>query len=684
MGIRRKVAAIGFLVFFAAAAVAIAAFVEDQDQQYNAFSKENYLSAQDSSYIRPGLKFTILDLAIPADRKPLVTIKIADSMDQPLDRSGILTPGTVSTSFILAYLPPKSSTTPSPQYVSYTTRAQTSPITGVKAIQAGADSGGTWTPVGNGVYTYKFNTALPADFNTAITHTLGFYGARNLTAFGLSTYRADGTKNFVPNGSAVSQTRQLALDSSCNQCHDPLSAHGETGRKSVEVCILCHTPQTVDPDTGQPQDMKVLIHKIHRGSSLPSVIAGKPYIIIGNAQSVNDFSTVAFPQDIRNCDTCHKNSAQPDAWKAGPSAEACGSCHDDLNFVTGVNHPGGPQDNSQCANCHRSTLGKEWDASVPGAHTVPYKSAQLQFPKLSVVSIKNTAPGQFPIVTFKLTDKNGKAMDPALLTGTAGALSARIIGPSTDITSASVSQTITNASYTNGIATYTFTSAVPATATGSWAMEFEGRLNATLIKNGDPNSTIAQRDAIDTVVQYFAVTDKTATPRRTTVATANCNKCHEKLGSTFHNFARNQAEACPICHYPSRVSGTGATAESVSYQWMVHKIHTGESLSGDYVIGGTSFKEVRYPGDRRDCLQCHVGTSYQIPLPKTNVAVMTPQNLWSPTMPIAAACLGCHDTLEAATHALLNTTIIQTKQIESCAVCHKESAEFAVSASHAR
>jgi len=39
------------------------------------FSKENYLSAIDSSYIRPGPEFTIVDLAIPADRKPLVTIK---------------------------------------------------------------------------------------------------------------------------------------------------------------------------------------------------------------------------------------------------------------------------------------------------------------------------------------------------------------------------------------------------------------------------------------------------------------------------------------------------------------------------------------------------------------------------------------------------------------------------------
>jgi OmcA/MtrC family decaheme c-type cytochrome len=65
--------------------------------------------------------------------------------------------------------------------------------------------------------------------------------------------------------------------------------------------VLCHTPQTIDPDTGQTQDMPVLVHKIHRGEDLPSV-QNDPYIIIGNRQSVHDYSEVVYPQDIRNCE----------------------------------------------------------------------------------------------------------------------------------------------------------------------------------------------------------------------------------------------------------------------------------------------------------------------------------------------------------------------------------------------
>jgi OmcA/MtrC family decaheme c-type cytochrome len=93
---------------------------------------------------------------------------------------------------------------------------------------------------------------------------------------------------------------------------------------------------------------------------------------------------------------------------------------------------------------------------------------------------------------------------------------------------------------------------------------------------------------------------------------------------------------------------------------------------------------VLFPGDRRDCNKCHIGTTFTIPLPATNIATITPANFWSPTQPVATACLACHDSVSTAAHAYLNTVTLGNMEIETCEVCHKEGADFAVSKVHER
>ena len=72
--------------------------------------------------------------------------------------------------------------------------------------------------------------------------------------------------------------------------------------------MTCHNPGTTDANSGETVDFKVFIHKIHRGELLPAVQAGGEYAIWGNANSKNDYSTVVFPQDIRNCAKCHTSA----------------------------------------------------------------------------------------------------------------------------------------------------------------------------------------------------------------------------------------------------------------------------------------------------------------------------------------------------------------------------------------
>src|SRR5207253_8557704 len=136
--------------------------------------------------------------------------------------------------------------------------------------------------------------------------------------FNLGTQYSNDVFNFVPNGAKLTVVRDVVRTESCNQCHDPLALHGGS-RQQVQLCVLCHQPQTTDPDTGNTVDMKVFIHKIHMGSQLPSVKAGTPYQIIGFNQSVSDWSSVNLPSNPLRCTECHEDkketgATQSDAW----------------------------------------------------------------------------------------------------------------------------------------------------------------------------------------------------------------------------------------------------------------------------------------------------------------------------------------------------------------------------------
>src|SRR5581483_9407940 len=148
------------------------------------------------NFVRPGLVFKATTASIAADGTITARVLVTDPQGLPLDRDGINTPGPVSISFIAANIPKGQR-----QYVSYTTRVQTSPITKQSATQAGADSGGTFVKNADGDYTYTFKTKAPAGFDSSVTHTIGVYGSRNLTTFDLGTNYASTTFNFVPNGS---------------------------------------------------------------------------------------------------------------------------------------------------------------------------------------------------------------------------------------------------------------------------------------------------------------------------------------------------------------------------------------------------------------------------------------------------------------------------------------------------
>jgi OmcA/MtrC family decaheme c-type cytochrome len=593
----------------------------------------------------------------------------------------VATPGAVSVSFIGAYIP-KGKT----QHVAYTVRAQRSPINGVSAEQASADTNGAWTKVADGEYEYRFGTRAPQGFDRTTTHTIGIYASRNLTEFDLGTQYDNDVYNFVPDGSKVTVIRDVIKTESCNKCHHQMAFHGGS-RRDMELCVLCHQPQSVDPDTGNSVDMAVMVHKIHQGAGLPSVKAGKKYQIIGFNQTVADYSGITFPADARNCVQCHEQTGPRAASQANrlfaANRAACGSCHDDTNFATGANHANQPQvSDALCTNCHIPRGELDFDASIMGAHTIPRFARELPGVVLSILSVDDAAPGKKPTVVFTIKDKKGNVVKPSEM----ARLSIHLVGPNSDYasfpgtTNGYQTDTATGAAGDgNTLNWWTMSRALPADAKGSWTVAIEGRRERT-ISAGTVNQQTAIRDTAANVQLAFSVDGSKPEPRRLIVTKAKCDACHGSLA--FHGDNRNDPQQCAICHNTNLTgsAGAGKPSNTLDFRMMVHRIHTGEELTREYTIGNSKFNEVVYPGDRRKCDACHVNGSEQLPI-KAVRPVNDPGGYMTSVPPTTAACTSCHDSKQATAHAAANTSATQG---ESCSVCHGPNADASVNKVHAR
>ncbi len=707
------------------AALAIVTAGSRANSSFTTKDKAYYADANTINFVRPGLVLKVNSASIGSDGTITTNLSITDKQGLPLDRLGVTTPGAVSISCVAAYIPAGQK-----QYLAYTTRVQTSPITNKSATQAGTDSGGKWAgPAADASYTYTFGTKAPTNFDQTVTHTVGCQASRNLTEFDLGTNYATNVFNWVPDGSKVTVTRDVIKTQSCNKCHDDLSFHGGS-RRGIEYCVMCHTPQTTDPDTGNTVDMPVMAHKIHMGANLPSVKAGGKYQIIGFNQATSDWSTVGLPSDPGNCQVCHEQNTGAAQAKAfyTPSRVACGACHDNVNFATGENHVNLPQFNDNaCANCHIPQGELPLDASILGAHInrtnggpinpgmEPYVPGMV----FSDLVVKNGTAGSKPTITFKMVDKAGKPIAIADLKTSPNRLAAVMAGPTTDYGYTSFGSDVTTGGYVSedvvagggacdasGNCQYTFTHAVPAAAKGTYSIGLEGRRGLTLLP-GTTTQLVTEYGG-NNVVAHFAVDGSTVAPRRTVVAIEKCNMCHTYL--SLHGTNRNQIEQCVLCHNasetdqarrPSAVDPVdkATPAQSVQFAYMIHRIHTGEQLkemgAGYTVVGfggsHNDFTEVRYPafglagnvGERRACDMCHVNGSEQN-LPMNANLVKIPQGLVNPLPPIAAACTGCHADVSALAHTVNNTAVLGGKPVEACTSCHSSSADFSVSRVHAQ
>jgi len=382
------------------------------------------------------VRATITAATATAEGRVTVDFRVEDANRQAVANVPAITAN-------IAKLLPAGTTQGSNRWVPYIYRQQTVTGTGswpapagTSAWQGNREGNGTLTNNRDGTYRYVFATNLA----TATMGTTPITYERNRThrvvimMGGASGPTADAFFDFVPDGSPVTERRDIIATGACHQCHGEtqFQAHGGD-RLSVETCASCHVPGTVDPHGGESLDLAVMVHRIHAGRELPNipgpdgVVFDNPattqneaadngrYAIWGFNNTMHSYDRGEFPATLSNCTKCHTGTTpQVDNWMNRPTSAACGSCHSNVNFVTGANHgndtmrPGPMVNDSQCATCHRPTGGI---APIVPAHD-PTTRDPRNLPEFNVtLSMSPPANGRFyvageaPVVSIALRDR---------------------------------------------------------------------------------------------------------------------------------------------------------------------------------------------------------------------------------------------------------------------------------------
>jgi OmcA/MtrC family decaheme c-type cytochrome len=703
----------------------------------------------------------IMSVTVPASGQPVVQFGLADELQRPL--RGLQAS---QISFVVARLAPGQSGQSS-EWRAYTRRTENPGPVGpgtqpVNQATTEAATSGQFIDNGDGTYQYTFAKNITNDpdipYDGSLTHRVG-YEIRGLAPAMNAVY------TFQPSSGATSGifSREIVDNDTCNACHDQLAFHGGA-RFDTRYCVMCHAPTTFDAQSGRTVDFKVMIHKIHRGSELPSVQPatlppgvtdgviglGLTYGIYGFGNQFSDFTDIVYPQDHRNCTTCHEetdaDTPQASNYRITVNSVPCGACHDAttqrivggvpqgpapvaINFQTGQGH--GPANlavqDQDCVTCHGpdATLdnGLLRTAKV---HEIAEKIAAQKF-KYAVVSATNTAPGQLPTVTIKVTDPtNGDA--PYDITDSAGPFRQSSSSLTVDVAwntvdfnnrgsgsaptptsgtpalpvritfsngTALVAGVIKNA---NGTFSATSTIPVPAFMTGSGVAILEGRPRVDANGDGALESLPVAAAGLT-----FAITDSSPRPRRQVVDLRRCNECHNVLSLHGGNRTDN-TELCTTCHNPNNTDiarrgapcsnlptdpvapGLGPDDMAIDFKFMIHQIHSANFQVCGFGNSVDDFTDLRFPGKLNNCEGCHRPNTY-FPVDGAFVQATTFDANDRTTLaddravsPNATVCSSCHTDTVAREHMQLNGgdfnagktvegTMISSS-IETCALCH--------------
>ncbi|WNC71873.1 OmcA/MtrC family decaheme c-type cytochrome [Thalassotalea psychrophila] len=586
--------------------------------------------------------------------------------------------------------------------------------------QATSDSNGQFENNGDGTWNYTF----PFQFADVATLTEVH---RSCIQFSFNADVENICVDFVPaevasatdgiSGTSLSDTfyethnaRQIVTEETCNSCHGQLATHGG-GRTRTDYCVTCHNPDTNDSNSGNSVDFKQLVHKIHFGRNLPNVVEGKPFTIWGYQNSEHDYSTTGFPQNIKNCGSCHAGNEdilftqtqmipEPSAkitedghsWVSNPTKQACSSCHEKLfvdnstldgDPLPGPNHPGF-SDETNCTGCHVDDGAENPnDIQANQIHRDSYTEKALTY-AMNIESVINTGPGESPVVTFNVTE-NGTPIDikdTAIFDGKIR------VGVAWDAASDFDNEGLVGFDALNIEIDAIAESILKAGSDNSFVLDMglipetipEGQDSIAVLMLGHangPNTTLTEFEDVSPIkspIEFFASSEAAVTPRRSVVSIDKCNSCHnrfsmvEKGHVNFHAVPSGEPLVCASCHGASL-----GFDEYADFRYLIHGVHATDIREEPY--RGEFSEDIHFPGDIANCDSCHIEGTTQLPL-AFNTPIFTGITEQY-TTPTAATCSSCHDSAEVQTHMISTGgakfnegyDLVQSTT-ESCALCH--------------
>jgi len=507
-----------------------------------------------------------------------------------------------------------------------------------------------------------------------------------------------------------------------------LMCHNQDGYSAIQVCAdgtkaghggVCGDGSTptymVDPIVRR-------VHGVHMGENLKSKLDTGP------GGDFENYAGLAFPAGDTNCQKCH--SGTDDAWKTKPSREACGACHDYIDFSTGnftvndetdvtgctvdsdctsagptgsspvcnttsgvcelTRHAGGAQaDDSNCAACHG-----------PGAQApidVVHKMSPPDFKLAADIAMSAPAngtdyeAGETPTVTITVKDSSGAALDPTKFTKTNKDVAELFVsGPRMD-----TAPVLTTAAANPNPTGYYVYNDLLADASPADPKYTPDTTNKAFVYKLDDVAGLEP----GTYTVFFVVTKAGAHPeswavKNFQVGTAteeqmvatNCTDCHEDSRMHEGYFAVTfSPDICKSCHdYQPQNSNNAAGWGSANSNYgfgaaplnrRVHGVHFGKYLSHPEQIHKTAdeFNDIVFPQDVRNCTKCHDDTATA--------------GTWK-TEPDRVACLACHDSDADQAHGALMTVDptpsapYSGDEVESCESCHGAGKQFGVDKVH--